>query len=377
MIDIISQRTWIALGVSAALSFACVAPLTTHAETVLRVGDSVTVAADQRVEEDFYAAGGTVAMSGEIVGDMYAMGGSVTANGTIAEDITAVGGTVSVHAPVGDDVRIVGGDVTIAGTVGGDVFVVAGSLTLLSSASVEGDVFFYGAEANIEGVIKGSLMGTAERFRIDSSVAGDVDITSSRPVTLGDRALIAGDVRYESFGELVRAQNAVVEGDITRNDPEQKTDDSPVGTIVTTLIVSLFAAFLSYVLFKRELQPFVQGTIKNYGRSGVLGIAIVVLAPVGAVLLMVTVLGLLVGIVGLLLFLLLCFVAAALAPVVVGGLIARFVTNRVEVNLMWIAVGVLALNVLIYIPIIGIVFAIGIFLLTLGNLVWVLYNLVR
>src|SRR5680860_1466974 len=75
-------------------------PVLVSAETVLRAGESVSISADQTVEEDFYALGGTVSMSGVIVGDMYSMGGGVTVNGSISEDLSVAGGSVQVHGPV-------------------------------------------------------------------------------------------------------------------------------------------------------------------------------------------------------------------------------------------------------------------------------------
>lgn len=360
----------------ATLTLLLAAPVYVAAETVLRVGESVRVAADQRVEEDFYAAGGTVAVSGEIVGDMYAVGGSVTANGAIAEDLTAVGGSIQVHAPVSDDVRILGGDVTIAEAVTGDLFVIAGSLTVLSSASVEGDIFFYGGEATIAGPVGGSIMGAAERFRIDAAVEGNVDVNSSRALVLGDRASVSGDVQYQSFGEITRAQNAVVEGEIIRSESTERSDPG-YGKALAFFIMNLFATLCVYLLFRRELTELVAGTIRNYGRSGVLGLGTFFVAPVVVVLLMVTVLGLLLGLIGLFALLATYLIAFALTAVLAGGMISFFVTKRIQVDLLWILAGVLAVHIALLIPFLGPLLVFVGFVLMLGGMVWRLYRFAR
>jgi hypothetical protein len=67
-------------------------PFSAYAETVLRVGDDISVSADQTVEGDYYVSAGPLGhttMSGKVEEDMYAFGGSVTANGSIGGDLTA------------------------------------------------------------------------------------------------------------------------------------------------------------------------------------------------------------------------------------------------------------------------------------------------
>ena len=250
-----------------ALIVCAVLPLSVHAETVVRVAESVSIVADQTVEEDFYAAGGIVTMSGDIKGDMYAAGGSVTTNGTIAADLSALGGTVQVHGPVADDVRIVGGDVKIAEDVGGDVFVFSGTLTILSSATITGNVYFYGGEAEINGAVEGSIFGAADRIRVDSAVGGDIDVTASRALILGNRAAVAGDIRYASLGRLERAQNAVVEGEIIER--EQIVDETAgfgIGSIVVSFVIHAFALLTLFIAFRTELESFARTAIRRVGR---------------------------------------------------------------------------------------------------------------
>lgn len=352
-------------------------PLAAAAETVLRVGESVAVTSDQTVLDDFYAAGGVVTVSGEIQGDMYAVGGSVTVNGSVAQDLAALGGSVQVHAPVADDVRVVGGDVTIAERIEGDLFVIAGALHVLSSAEVTGNIFFYGGEAEVNGSVGGSVMGAAERFRIDAPVAGSVEVASSRPLVLGERASISGDVAYTSFGEMVRAQNAVVEGEVLRNEPEREDRGIGIGGILTAFIVHLFAVLCIFLGFKRHLMAFAAATTRNLGRNGLIGIAAMFLVPLGAALLMVTFLGMLLGLLGLFSFLALMCLAIVLIPVVVGSLIARLATNAPAVSLMWLVAGTLIVHLTLLVPYVGFLLVLMACAVTFGSLIFRLYHFLR
>lgn len=374
MISIITIRRSLVALLFCAISIPSIA----SAETVLRVGESVSVAKDQTVENDFYAAAGTIAMSGSIVGDMYVVGGNITANGAVAEDLSALGGSVQVHAPVEDDVRVVGGDVVIAESVGGDVFVIAGSLKILSSASVAGDVFFYGGEAEINGAVDGSIMGAAERFRIDTTVGGDVDVTSSAQLTLGDRASIAGDVQYKSFQELTRAQNAVVEGEIVKSDIERTDDSSGFGSYITAFFMHLFALLVLYLAFRRQLNTFVAHTLSHYGKSGIFGLGALFVAPIVVVLLMVTVLGLFLGLLGLFGFIMIGLLAYVLTATLVAGLLAKIVAKQSsEINLGWLLAGAALLYLVQLIPIIGPFIVFCVFVIALGGIVLQIFHQIR
>lgn len=356
------------------ITFLIAAPLVVTAETVLRAGESVTLAADQRVEDDFYAAGGTVAVSGQVVGDMYAVGGSVTTNGAIGADLAALGGSVQVHAPVADDVRVLGGEITIAEPVEGDVFVIGGSLTILSSATIGGDVFFYGGEATVNGAVAGSIMGAAERFRIDAAVGGDVDVRSSRSLVLGERASVGGDVRYASFGDLTRATNAVVEGEIIEAEIEQEANGGGLQSALIVFFIHAFAILSIYLLARPQLIALVRETLAHPSRSAVIGLAAIFIGPAVAILLMVTVLGLLLGLASIFLLVALALIAYVMTAAVTGGLLARFTIGTTEITFLWVLAGAAVLHIALLVPVIGFVVVLTAMVVTLGALIYRIYR---
>jgi hypothetical protein len=353
-----------------------VVPLSVEAGTVVRTGESVSVEADQTVEEDFYAAGNSVNISGNIGGDMYVAGGSVTANGTVEQDVTIFGQSAQIHASVKDDVRVVAADVVIGSDVGGDVFVIGGVLKVLSTASIAGNVYFYGGEAEISGPVAGSVMGASEKLLINAPVAGDVDVTSGLSFELGDRASVQGSVRYKSEHDLIRAQNAVVEGEVTKNDRRTGDAKNNLGNSLTPFFVSLFAALCLYLLFKTELQNFTNITLTGFGRSALVGFAALILTPIAVLLFIVTILGALVGLTGLFVFLATVLAALVLTNIMLGALISRLFGKQFTVNLLSIVAGAVAVQVLWAIPVFG-VFALGVLFVTaLGGLFYQMYRFV-
>lgn len=356
--------------------FALCVPVFAQAETVLRIGEDVSVDDDQVVEGDYYVSVGpfgNTSMSGEVTGDMYAFGGLVTTNGTVGSDLTVIGGASQLHATVTDDVRIIAGEVTLAEHVGGDLFVIGGALKMLSSASVAGDVIFFGGDAQIEGTVEGSILGTSERLRIDGEVGGDVDVKTAS-LALGQNADITGSVTYASARELSRAQTAVVEGEVLHN-PVRTDAQADAKDLLAPLFITLFAVLSLYLLFKKELQVLVDIVLAHPLQSGLCGAAVLVLGPVVSIVLLFTVLGILIGIAGLALSILAYVLAYVLSGIVLGAYLSKLFTKRPRVTLTWICVGTALLYGLLLIPVLGPLLMLILALLSLGGLSLGLYRL--
>jgi cytoskeletal protein CcmA (bactofilin family) len=313
------------------------APLV-EARSVVRVGESVAVATEQVAEGDLYAVGQAVAISGKVAGDAQLLGLSTTLNGSVASDTLMVGGVVSVAGEVGDDVRVVGGDVTVSGTIIGDLFVIGGTLTVLSSAKIEGDIIFFGQEADIAGTVGHDVMGNATTWRLDGPIAGGVDITTSQ-LTLGERAAVARDVRYVSHQELTRAPAASVTGSVVRNDPLLVADTGVWQTLAIFVLTVLFAALSWYVLLRRSLEDVIATTTTATVRSGLIGLAIIFVVPFLATVLVVSQLGALVGLILVALLIFLLLLAAVGVVPVVGNAVRYWTSPQQSFGIIWLGVG--------------------------------------
>ncbi len=341
------------------------------AETVVRTGTSVSVNVDQVVDGDMYAVGNTVSLSGSVDGDLYAAGGLITVNGPIESDLTLLSASAQVHSDVSDDVRVVAGDTVIANKVKGDVFVMGGSLKILSSASIGGNVYFYGEKAEIDGPVLGGVMGVMQSLEIDGSVGKSVDVTVGS-LTLGDSAKVGGDMVYVSGNELSRSQNAVITGRTVRN-AEATTESSKSFSWVPVLALG-FAVFSLYLFFKDEMAALV-GRLENRPiRFMIFGLVMVFAAPVAGVLLFSTMLGSVVGIAIILATLLLWLVAAAIVPAVIGVYLLKFIKSKKELDVMAIVVGLLAMILLLMIPTLGIFLLFVLFTYLVGAIAESIYG---
>ncbi len=342
-----------------------------EAETVYRSGGSITIDANQVVKGDLYAIGEAVVVSGTVEGDVHALAGNITLNGPVSGDVSLLGNTINVHGAVSDDVRVAGLNVTLAKPIAGDVFVYAGKLTILSTATIGGDIFFFGGEGGINAPVAGSVLGKASRLRINSVVSGSVDVTVAGGLALGEHAIVAGDVRHTSGLSLTRSPNAVIEGEVVENSVPREALD--IELIILIALVLLFTSLTLLLFTKKRLQQLSELVITKVFLNGLIGIGVVLTIPIIIAVLYYTQLGILIAAVllsGGLFFLL---IAAALSGIMVGALLSRLITGKAKISITWAVLGSVILAAILFVPYLGLPVALLMVLITLGSLVQVTY----
>jgi cytoskeletal protein CcmA (bactofilin family) len=351
------------------------APNTTLASAVVRSGDAVSIAQNQSVEGNFYGVGSAVALSGTVTGDAIVIGGTVTANGAVSEDLLMIGGAVNMSASGTKDVRIVGGDVTISKPIAGDLVVVAGRVTILSTASIKGDVLLYSEDATIDGQVGGQILGNVRNLRLNSVVAGGVDVTTVA-LTLGDQANITGDVQYASQNEVKRSPNAVVTGTLMKGatSATATNDYAALAREVATLFfISLFATLTLYLVARRFVEDMSRLTLRKFGFKTLIGFSTFAIAPISIGILFVSMLGILVGVIELALFVVLAIVSFVLVNAVFGAMIAKYVFKKNQLTVPYIIAGAVVTQLCLLVPFIGPVVLTFTFLATAGALVTSFY----
>jgi cytoskeletal protein CcmA (bactofilin family) len=351
--------------------------MTYAAGPVIRSGETIAVEASQVIEGDFYGFAQSMILSGVSEHDVYVAGGTVTVNAPVAEDLVILSGAAQVHGDVGDDVRIIGGEVTLAKPVANDVVVLGGTVHILSTATIGGDLIFLGGDIRVDGPVAGSVYGAAEKIRIDARVGGDVTIRTSESVTLGDAADIAGNLTYKSSNELTRGQGAVVSGSITRGEIITQTTGADFQSIVLAILMCIFSSLTLFFIARTRIERLATEAWSLYGRSGLIGLGMVLAIPIIAVILMASVIGIVVGFGLLLMYLLLFAITCMALPIYLGTLVERFVRKGSTFSLFTIMIGVFVTVVLPFIPVIGAFLIFLTVLVVFGSLCLELYRVFR
>jgi cytoskeletal protein CcmA (bactofilin family) len=341
-------------------------PSVLQAAPVIRTGDTISLKEDQSIPGDFYTFGGSVTNAARVGGDTYVIAGTVTQNGDITADLSGLVGQLEVHAPVGDDVRIAGGRVVIASKVAGDVVMVGGELVITSTAEIEGDVLFYGGVLSIEGTVKGSVLARAETIRVDARIGKDISVTAANELVLGAHADVGGNVRYTSSKEAMRAIDSVVVGSITRDDTFPLTKQSS-GPSLMPLLMLLFAGLVGRFVFNAHITQVLERTNSSFGHAALTGFAVVILVPVAILLLLVSILGIIPGLLLLFWYLLSVGVACALSGMFLGGFLSKYVTSTASYSPLWITLGTTLFYALTFLPVVGHILTLVVVLMVLGG----------
>jgi hypothetical protein len=332
-----------------------------------RSGGEVTVRADETVPHDLYVSGGRVRIDGRVEGDLLVAGGEVDLNGPVQGDLMVAGGTVTIRSAVEGDVRAAGGQVRIEGLVREDALVTAGTFTLTEAGRVGQDLIVGAGQADLDGPVAGSILGSAGDYSRSGVVSGEEDVTVGTDDEPSFLDRVEDAARRFSALLLVGALLLAFAPRAVRSATETLSSRPlpSAGTGLATVVG--FALGLILLLLVLVLLALILGLL---GFGG---------------LLVASVVGLLLG--GGVLTWLLVVVVAWVAYVIVGLALSRLALRRwggeertqglwgrtlAEVGLL--ALGLLVLVVLTAIPIVGRVVDVAVILCGLGAIVLALWQ---
>lgn len=370
---------------SALASFAALLlllPLPTAAAT-FGAGEVYALSAGESLTDDLYAAGGTVSVSGAVRGDVLTAGGSVSISGAVEQDLLAAGGNVSLLGSVGDDARVAGGQVVVAGQVNDDLFVAGGVVHLLPGSRIGGDLVVGGGQVVLEGEVVGDVRIAGGAVTVNGLVGGAVAAEVDETISVGPAARIGGAFTYRAPEDAVVAAEATVAGATTRLPPRtggaEAADISAVAaafaglgilSFLLKLLGTLGTALVAVWLMRPGTQKLVAETAAAFWPTTLRGFGAAILLPVGALVLVLSVVlspigGMLFAAFGLLLV-----AAKVLSGILFGSWLAMVFRKqkRPTVTMGSAALGTVLLSVLGLVPIVGWAFALVFWLAAFGAL---------
>ncbi len=206
------NKPWILLTLSFIVNLASFPP----AEADVKTGNSVTIAADQTIEDDLYIFADTITVEGTIQGDLVAAGREIVISGIVEGDIMAAAQRLVISGRAEDDVRIAGQTLDLQGSghVGDDLLAAGFSLSCAAGSNIDGEVQFAGYQATFAGDIGQDLDCAVANCLLSGTVGQNVHVVadgSGQPLpayfpNTGDASVPAGVTVTES---------AMVRGDIT------------------------------------------------------------------------------------------------------------------------------------------------------------------
>ncbi len=342
---------------------------------VLLTDDTTTIRAEQTIDEDAYIFGNDVTFNGTASRDLI----SATQDFDLGET-ARVGGNVNVAA---NDVRLAGTiersarmaarDVVITGTVGGDLVVAAQRLRIEAGARVTGDLIIAVQDVDILGEVGGQIRGQADTLTLTNAVVSQDILVAVDDLDVLGTTVVSGAIRYDSDSDATIADTATLTGPVERSDPSgpSAAGVSVGGGVVWDIVrlLSMLMTGLVVVLVAPVASSAVaDGVRRRFPATLIAGVVAIVLVPVLALVLVVTLIGIPVSIVALVLF----GIALYLSQVFVGMAIGRTILPRGwrsygrGYNILAMVIGVTLIALLRLIPVPFLDLAVGVIVALLG-----------
>ncbi len=349
--------------------------MTMAAPTLLAPKDG-TVAIDQPLNDDLYAAGNSIVISKPIQGDLIACGGTIDVDANVSGDILVMGGTVIIRGNVGDDLRIGGGQVNIYGTIGDDLLIGGGTVVLGSAAVVKGDIVTGAGNLTLNGKVLGNARLAADIISVSGIIGGNADIHTGSNFTIKEKAKIGGLLRYWAEKENPDFSKNAGKVEFHKIVFKQMGKMGMFGVFVgmTVFLVfwkllGMFILGLLLVLLLPKYMPRVADEIrKKYWNMLGYGLLTIILAPFAMVILAMTVVGIPLAILLGIIYALIVILGAINGAYYIGRVLVRS-EKTAWLQLGSVLVGTLILGLLTVVPVVGWLGSLWITLIGLGGTV--------
>lgn len=341
------------------LVVACVAAPASAGAQQAGAGTVVSIPRGEVREGDLYGAGDTVRVDGRLAGDLVAAAARrVVVDGQVDGDIFVAATIVDLRGPIGDSTRVAAEDLTVGTTIDGDLIAGATEIHLLDDAHLTGGIAAVARLAEIDGTVDGDVRVAAGEIIVRGTLGGDARLIADR-VDLAPGARIEGDLVYASATPLDAEAAARVAGTV-RFDEAAEEQEEASGSAASSIffwlwqtVAALVTGLLAIALFRGGVQRLATAIAGEATVGGLLGFGAFLVVPAGAVVAMVTLIGLPIGIAALLLFAVALYVAKLPVAVWVGGRLLGLAGRPAASPYAALAVGILVLYLLFEIPYAG------------------------
>jgi len=360
-------------------------------EPMVRTGKVVTVS--DTVSHDLFVAGESVDISGIIDGDLYVAAQNVKITGTVTGSVFSAGQSIHMAGTVENGFKAAGQTVIVSGKVGRSVLGAAQTFTVAETATVGGSVSVAAQSVALDTAIPGSLLAGGQQLNLNGPVDGPIK-AAAETLFLGQRAMINNNLDYLSAQPLQGNLSAAHRGKIQRYQPSEeqmerlsnqqqslKKDSFSqhaargvlgaglVFAALQLLIMCLIGAIalkISPAKLRQADQNLRQTSLMVFAK----GFAAILLLPVVAIMLMITIVGFPLGLITLAGWFTLMYFSSIPVALSIGSSVFNRTGQKRNTHfpIFELVTGLVILSLIGFIPVVNVV--VGALVLFLGVGMW-------
>jgi hypothetical protein len=333
----------------------------------------VTVRSDEVINRSFYLGGGDIVeISGIVNGDVLVAGGQLLVDGVVNGDLLAAGGTINVSGNVSENIRIGGGQITISGNVGRNLTAVGGNIEVTDSADIAGGALIAGGNVNLSAPVAGDVLAGVGNLTLANKIGGDVEAYVGT-MRLTSKSEVDGDVVYYSEENASVDKGAQISGKITKKLPPSRLvetkDIDAAGFNYQAKIISFLAALVVGLILIKLFPNFMKGSSdilsNNWLKSVGVGLLLLIVVPIAAILMLITLVGIPLAIIIGFLYLIYLYLAKIFVTYTVGATLYKGEEKRLYLPFI---LALLVYYIISSIPNVGGLVAIVVHLMGIGAL---------
>lgn len=286
----------------------------------------------------------TIYLDGSVDSDVLLFANEVTVNATISGDLIVFAAQADIQGSVRDDLRVVAGQLNVNAVVGDDVSLAAGQI-----------------EVNQNTKINNSFIAAAGRVRFDGRAEKDVTIYAGS-VDIFPHSQIIGNLNLELGRPPVISSQAQISGQINQTLKPKKfaSQFQPNFKTITGLIlleklasltIEILIGWLLITLLPQLAKQLVSLGLKQPGAAIGWGLLFLTVIPLLACLFIITLIGIPLGMVTILIYVISLLLAKLLVSLSLGSRLLKDV--RFQKPYLSLALGLVIMVILQLIPIFG------------------------
>lgn len=332
----------------------------------LKKGNAVYVPKNETIQGNLYAMGSNLTIEGKVTGDIICAGQTINISGDVAGDIICAGQSININGNVGGNLRVAGNSINFNGKVARNAMTLGSSIITAASSTIGWDLLILGNTFELRGNIGRDLYGSVAKAKVAGQIGKNLDLnfgsqnSNDKPLVIAGTAQITGDVKYTSAKDAVIENNAVIKGKVTHNLPAASAKKSDFSNLLWWWgnLISIFSALvigLVLISFWREqILKITDLMLTKTGLSFGWGILALLLTPIIAIILLITIIGLPLSLILLALWL----IALYISKILVGILIGRSLLNNLWLKqkdslILAMIIGIVIAYLIFALPLIG------------------------
>lgn len=318
---------------------------------------------EEIVSSNLYKVSEEIIIDGTINGDLVAIAKKITVNGQIDGDLIAISQLIIVNGQVGGNIRAIAGDIFLEGLVGRNVTILADRTELQENSHISWDAYINSRLLEAKGYIEGSLTGVASQAliagQIDQSLSFKIKPTGTEKNSiLLSGANIKGNFNYSAPSAAQINEDSLIQGKTqytsTNSNNKYNQTREKAWSIIYKIFCALVIGLVLIFIGKKFLPKLLKKSESRVKEIFLYGSALLFITPVIAGLLFFTIIGLPLGLIILVLWLIALYLAKVVMMILLGQIVLKTLFKKKAFNfIIRLIVGVVISYSLFSLPFIG------------------------